>query len=559
MWCHRSSTSCSGNAVTIPWRPAPWKILAVPRASWKRATTWRMEAWKCLTNLWKFFLLPIPSQSIQYIEQNGFPKAMVRVSHPCASILHANPPCWKRPFVTQRRFWIEKLLRQYCPSSICLEFQLHFGLDFRLQGSYRTIKFFPVSSKTCRKIWKVTFVDVGETENRKMWHWTTIGLMPCLIKFNQIPHAVALFFPKKWRLVLSGWSPVTKTMMYDHLRGSCHREISWKCANSLKKRSSHTLVLDELGTKQNDSENWDDIWMKGANCILWESTHATATVRDMARLQRIYRNFKICLLVLRIHENAYHLSEIDASCMGSSTARQSTFWCQSQSKSVAFVTCVQDMSIHWDNTAGPYEKRFQRIHNQRAFKMQTSGKFSSETPCSTDTSWILCKILSYSNRSTAVSWSRKIAPQERGKTISATSFKPKSICQHLGITHACLRTHLYAFSLIRLLPFCRTLSAIATSLQFTRIGSGSGTPSRGYQHNLAASRSRINKLISWDEGQIIRKIKHVQETIGSPGCCRFFSLPPSCNQHMKINRFFQGPNAHCFDPQAIYRHSGAIE
>lgn len=40
-------------------------------------------------------------------------------------------------------------------------------------------------------------------------------------------------------------------------------------------------------------------------------------------------------------ENAYRLSEIDASCMGSSTARQSTFWCQSQSKSVAFVTCVR--------------------------------------------------------------------------------------------------------------------------------------------------------------------------------------------------------------------------
>lgn len=99
----------------------------------------------------------------------------------------------------------------------------------------------------------------------------------------------------------------------------------------------------------------------------------------------------------------------------------------------------------------PEKQRFQRIHNQRDFKMQTSGKFSSQTPCSIDTSWILCKILSYSNRSTvqelpyiysrgpfvsAVSWSRKIAPQERGKTISANSFKPKSIYQHLGITHA---------------------------------------------------------------------------------------------------------------------------
>lgn len=112
----------------------------------------------------------------------------------------------------------------------------------------------------------------------------------------------------------------------------------------------------------------------------------------------------------------------------------------------------------WTTLLDPYEKRFQRIHNQRDFKMQTSGKFSSQTPCSTDTSWILCKILSYSNRSTvqelpciysrgpfasAVSWSRKIAPQARGKMISANSFKPKSIYQHLGITHACLRTHFY--------------------------------------------------------------------------------------------------------------------
>ncbi len=42
-----------------------------------------------------------------------------------------------------------------------------------------------------------------------------------------------------------------------------------------------------------------------------------------------------------------HLSEIDASCMGSSTARQSTFWCQSRSKSVVFVTSVRDMNIAW--------------------------------------------------------------------------------------------------------------------------------------------------------------------------------------------------------------------
>ncbi len=109
MWCHRSSTSCSGNAVTIPWRPAPWKILTVPRASWKRATTWRLtnqsiwrkrlgdtrvsasargqtqtEAWKCMTKLLKSFRCLSLATPSPHIEQNGFPKAMVRVSqnHP---------------------------------------------------------------------------------------------------------------------------------------------------------------------------------------------------------------------------------------------------------------------------------------------------------------------------------------------------------------------------------------------------------------------------------------------------------------------------------------------
>ena len=121
------------------------------------------------------------------------------------------------------------------------------------------------------------------------------------------------------------------------VKGSPHTLVGW-IRNQTKWQWELRQHMDE-GSKLHI--------MRIYTCYCYCKRHGKIA-KDISMNQKEYRSTSAQRQdLLFCIENANHLSEIDASCMGSSTARQSTFWCQSRSKSVAFVTSVRDINIAW--------------------------------------------------------------------------------------------------------------------------------------------------------------------------------------------------------------------
>lgn len=150
----------------------------------------------------EIFSLPIPSHSntIYRIEQNG--------------LWDANPPCWKDLSLPK------DLLNKETLASI-LPFiylsKIPTPLPLRLLTSAKLSNYQVLSSfkQNMQKDLESYLYGCWWNWKANIWHWTTISLMPCLIKFIQIPHAVALsktfvsqFFQKS-----EGWFLVTRVLL----------------------------------------------------------------------------------------------------------------------------------------------------------------------------------------------------------------------------------------------------------------------------------------------------------------------------------------------------------